>query len=259
MSQTAVELHGLLTGYQGRDGSVKVSGPLDACLNKGEMTCLLGPNGAGKSTLLKTLSGMLSPLSGSVTVDGKSLSDYSVSELAKVIGLVLTEKPAVGNMKVEQLVAMGRSPYTGFWGRLSDDDRKIVDDAVGLVGIGPLCGRPVASLSDGERQKVMIAKALAQQTPVIFLDEPTAFLDFPSKVEIMRLLRSLHDSDRPLCLFQLTIWRLLFRLPTACGCSTSIMALKREHPADLPLTAVWGCILTVKESAMILSAGISAY
>ena len=75
MSHTAVELHGLLTGYQGRDGSVKVSGPLDACLNKGEMTCLLGPNGAGKSTLLKTLSGMLSPLSGSVTVDGKSLSD----------------------------------------------------------------------------------------------------------------------------------------------------------------------------------------
>ncbi len=191
MSHTAVELHGLLIGYQGRDGSVKVSGPLDACLNKGEMTCLLGPNGAGKSTLLKTLSGMLSPLYGSVTIDGKSLTDYSVSELAKVIGLVLTEKPAVGNMKVEQLVAMGRSPYTGFWGRLSDDDRKIVDDAVGLVGIGPLCGRPVASLSDGERQKVMIAKALAQQTPVIFLDEPTAFLDFPSKVEIMRLLRSL--------------------------------------------------------------------
>lgn len=190
-TKISVSLYNLLTGYKCKDGVVTVSGPLDAALRRGELTCLLGPNGAGKSTLLKTLSGALPPLSGTVNVDGRPLDSYSPQELSRVIGLVLTEKPAVGTMTVEQLVAMGRSPYTGFWGRLGPEDRRVVEEAISLVHIESLCGRPVASLSDGERQKVMIAKALAQQTPVIFLDEPTAFLDFPSKVEIMCLLRSL--------------------------------------------------------------------
>ena len=110
-------------------------------------------------------------------------------ELSKLIGVVLTEKPDVKNMSVRELVSLGRSPYTGFWGTYTDEDLRIVDEAIEMVGITDLSRRPVHTLSDGERQKVMIAKALAQQTPVIFLDEPTAFLDYPSKVEVLQLLR----------------------------------------------------------------------
>jgi iron complex transport system ATP-binding protein len=122
-------------------------------------------------------------------------------QLSKLIGVVLTEKPDVRNMTIEELVSMGRSPYTGFWGSLSKDDWCIVDEAIGLVGIESLRGRYVHTLSDGERQKVMIAKALAQQTPVIYLDEPTAFLDFPSKVEVMQLLHRLaHEQQKTIFL-----------------------------------------------------------
>jgi iron complex transport system ATP-binding protein len=109
---------------------------------------------------------------------------------------VLTEKPDVQNMTIEELVGMGRSPYTGFWGTLDAEDEKIVREAIRLVGIENLQGRMVHTLSDGERQKVMIAKALAQQTPIIYLDEPTAFLDFPSKVETMQLLRKLAAEEQ---------------------------------------------------------------
>ena len=108
-----------------------------------------------------------------------------------MIGVVLTEKLAIKNMTAEELIAMGRAPYTGFWGRLTEEDHQVVSDAIRLVGIESLAGRMIQTLSDGERQKVMIAKALAQQTPIIYLDEPTAFLDYPSKVEMMQLLRRL--------------------------------------------------------------------
>lgn len=126
-------------------------------------------------------------------------------------------------MTVEQLVAMGRSPYTGFWGRLGNEDRRAVEEAISLVHIESLCGRPVASLSDGERQKVMIAKALAQQTPVIFLDEPTAFLDFPSKVEIMCLLRSLARIK------ETTVFISTHDLEIALQIADSVWLLDREY------------------------------
>ena len=121
-------------------------------------------------------------------------SSSSDKQLAKVIGVVLTEKCSLRNMTAEELIGMGRSPYTGFWGSLSKADKKIVDDAIRMMKIEDLRHRMMHTLSDGERQKVMIAKALAQETPVIFLDEPTAFLDFPSKVEIMQLLHHLSRS-----------------------------------------------------------------
>ena len=122
-------------------------------------------------------------------IEVREISDYSDKKLSKLIGVVLTEKPDVRNMRVRELVSLGRSPYTGFWGTYSKEDLRIVDEAISLVGIDSLSGRMVHTLSDGERQKVMIAKALAQQTPIIYLDEPTAFLDYPSKVEVLQLLR----------------------------------------------------------------------
>ncbi len=110
------------------------------------------------------------------------------AQLSRIIGVVLTERPDIQNMTVRDMVCMGRSPYTGFWGRLMPEDEALVDEAMQQTNVLPLASRMINTLSDGERQKVMIAKALAQHTPIILLDEPTAFLDFPSKVEMMRLL-----------------------------------------------------------------------
>ena len=187
MSET-VKTIDLTTGYFSKKGHTAVTSNINASLHSGELTCLLGPNGAGKSTLLKTLSAFIPPLKGEIRIMGKNLREYTDAGLAKVIGVVLTERLGLANMSVEELVGLGRAPYTGFFGNLSKSDREIVDEAISLVKIGDLRGRMVQTLSDGERQKAMIAKALAQQTPVIFLDEPTAFLDYPSKVEIMQLL-----------------------------------------------------------------------
>lgn len=186
-----IRIEDLTIGYRRRRGAKVVASGLDASIRSGELTCLLGQNGVGKSTLLRTLSAFIPPVSGEILLLGRPLSDYSVKELARTIGVVLTERNDLVNLTVRELVGMGRNPYMGFWGRLTKKDHTVVDEAIALTGIGPLSGRMIQTLSDGERQKVMIAKALAQQTPVIFLDEPTAFLDFPSKVETIHLLRRL--------------------------------------------------------------------
>ncbi len=186
-----IRVNNLVTGYSDKHKKTAITDGINSSLYSGELTCLLGPNGAGKSTLLKTLSGFLPPLSGEILIEGKNLMDYVDSELAKIIGVVLTERINLNNMSVYELAAMGRSPYTGFWGHLNSHDKEIVEESISLVKIDSLRNRMVNTLSDGERQKVMIAKALAQETPIIFLDEPTAFLDYPSKVEIMQLLQNL--------------------------------------------------------------------
>ena len=188
-----ITLRDLTIGYDGK----AVAESINATLESGQLTCLLGANGAGKSTLLRTVSAFQEPLKGEILYDGTPVVDFSPKERAKMIGVVLTQRPQVQYMKVREMVGLGRSPYTGFWGKLAEEDEAMVTDAMDRVGIMPLADRLVHTLSDGERQKVMIAKTLAQQTPVIFLDEPTAFLDFPSKVETMQLLHSLcHDMDK---------------------------------------------------------------
>lgn len=193
-----IELKNLSIGYPDKTlGRKYIARNLQASLSEGRLTCLLGANGAGKSTLLRTLSGFLPPLEGEILLQGKPLSAYSIAERARTIGVVLTERPELHHLSVSELASMGRSPYTGFWGRLSKDDEAIVNEALRMVGMEEMATRMVDTLSDGERQKVMIAKALAQQTPVIFLDEPTAFLDYPSKVETMLLLRRLaHETGK---------------------------------------------------------------
>ena len=187
-NKVSVELKDLSIGYRTKQGVRVVAQGLTAQLQRGQLTCLLGENGVGKSTLLRTLAAFQPKLEGSVSIEGRELDDYSERKLARTIGIVLTEKPDVQQMTVMELVEMGRAPYTGFWGRLNEDDRKVCNEAIELIGIEPLKDRMIQTLSDGERQKVMIAKALAQQTPVIFLDEPTAFLDYPSKVDMLLLL-----------------------------------------------------------------------
>lgn len=166
-------------------------------LRSGQLACLIGENGIGKSTLLKTLTGFLPKLKGSLLLGNRDIESFSQRELARQVSIVLTQKPDVQNLTIEEIIGLGRSPYTGFFGRLRTEDRKVVDDAIATMGIEKLRGRMIQTLSDGERQKVMIAKALAQETPIILLDEPTAFLDFPSKAETFQSLqRMAHERDK---------------------------------------------------------------
>jgi iron complex transport system ATP-binding protein len=191
MEEKTIEIRNLFIGYKTKRCLKPVAGPLHSVINRGELICLLGRNGVGKSTLLRTLSGFQPKLSGEIFVRGKEIDSYSNKELSRIVGVVLTDKTTVLDMSVSELVGLGRSPYTGFWGGLNKTDKTIVKEAIRLIKIENLAHRPVHALSDGERQKVMISKALAQETPIIYLDEPTAYLDFPSKVEIMRLLHRL--------------------------------------------------------------------
>ena len=209
-----VILKDLSIGYTAKGSEKVVASGLNAAINSGELTCLLGQNGIGKSTLLRTLSAFQPALGGDILLNIdpplspprgtplrlpqgevwkglRPLSSLTSQLLSRLIGVVLTEKLTIKNMTAEELVGMGRAPYTGFWGRLTEEDHQVVREAIRLVGIESLAQRMIQTLSDGERQKVMIAKALAQQTPIIYLDEPTAFLDYPSKVEMMQLLRRL--------------------------------------------------------------------
>ena len=187
----SIELKDLSTGYKLKGGDKVIASGLNATLNSGEMTCLLGPNGAGKSTLLRTLAAFQPALSGEVEVMGRNVNEYQSKELAQRMSVVLTDNSDIKNMTAEEVVAMGRSPYTGFWGKLREKDKMMVKKSLGWVGIEELAPRKMQTLSDGERQKVMIAKAIAQETPIILLDEPTAYLDYPSKIAMMLLLHRL--------------------------------------------------------------------
>lgn len=189
-----ISISHLSVGYS---PSLPVISDINIEVKSGQLTCLIGENGVGKSTLLKTLAGFLPKMGGDLLLDNRDIHSFSQRELARQVSIVLTQKPDVQNLTTEEIIGLGRSPYTGFFGRLRADDRAVVDDAITAVGIEKLRGRMIQTLSDGERQKVMIAKALAQQTPVILLDEPTAFLDFPSKAETFQSLRSMaHERDK---------------------------------------------------------------
>lgn len=182
-----IQLTNLTIGYNKK----VIATDLNAELHPGKLTCLVGRNGVGKSTLLRTLAGFQPQLSGTITVDGSDLSQLTRKELARKVSVVLTSRPQMQNMSAREVIALGRSPYTDMWGSLSDKDRDIVEQCIAKVGIEAIADRDIDTLSDGECQKVMIAKALAQQTPVILLDEPTAFLDYPSKVETMLLMKTI--------------------------------------------------------------------
>ena len=186
-----IQIKNLTTGYKHKGHDIVVGNNLNAEIHEGEMICMLGPNGAGKSTLLRTLAAFQPQLGGEIKVMSRNLKDYKTSQLSRLVSVVLTDNSSIKNMTARDVVSIGRSPYTGFWGRLREKDRKMVEKCLSWVGITELADRKMQTLSDGERQKVMIAKAIAQETPVIFLDEPTAFLDYPSKVGMMLLLHRL--------------------------------------------------------------------
>ncbi|MGN0033347.1 MAG: ABC transporter ATP-binding protein [Candidatus Limimorpha sp.] len=180
--------------------STVVSG-INIALNAGDMVALIGPNGAGKSTLFKTFSSHIQPVGGSIEIMGRDLSSYSPNERAKLLGIVLTERPDDMFLNVYDVVASGRYPYTGMFGKLNENDEKIIKESLDIIGIYKLIDRRFCTLSDGEKQKVMIAKSIAQNTPVIILDEPTAFLDYPSKIELLSILKTLTTEKGKAILF----------------------------------------------------------
>ena len=231
-------------GYRNRKQETVVHKDLNFSLYRGELTCLLGSNGSGKSTLLRTLSAIQPVLDGSIQLLGQPLSSYSEHARSRTIGVVLTEKTQAGGLSVYELVSLGRQPHTGFFGRLNAHDKAVIDYALQAVGIYPLRNKYIAELSDGERQKTFIAKALVQECPLILLDEPTAFLDVISRIEIMTLLRRLakdenraillstHDIDQALLLAD-RLWLLTRQKGLTCGVTEDLI-LSHEMESLFP-------------------------
>ncbi len=186
----------LQIGYTHQGASTTIASNLSLELKAGEFVCLLGPNGAGKSTLIRTLAGMQPALGGQVTLQGQSFQQIAPRERARQVSVVLTESMPIGMMDAYSLVSLGRHPYSGWLGGLNQHDRERIAWALNAVGATELAPRQVAELSDGERQKVSIARALAQEAKVMLLDEPTAYLDLPRRVELMSILRTLAQQEQ---------------------------------------------------------------
>ena len=180
-------------GYQ--QESVLLS-QLNLTVNRGEMVALIGKNGAGKSTLLKSMIGLVAPLDGVCLLDGVPFDAYSLRERARRVSFVSSQFNQLPLLTVEELVGLGRMPYTDWMGRLTAEDHKKIGKAIEEVQMGAFAGRKLENLSDGERQRAMIARAFVQDTPVMVLDEPTAFLDVPNTFELVRLLSRFKESGR---------------------------------------------------------------
>jgi len=245
-----LESRNLDIGYGGTSSkeAVYVARNLDLRLHSGQMVCLLGPNGAGKSTLIRTLCGIQRPLGGSISLSNIPLETITPLELARQMAVVLTDKVAVDYLAVQDLVALGRYPYTNWTGKLKEADWLIVDEMIRLLGLEKLKYREIADLSDGEKQKSMIARALAQQPLMICLDEPTAFLDLPRKIELLSNLRKLsRETGRT---FLLSI----HDLELALGSADLLWILDGENhfyrgtPEDLVLD---GCISRVFDTSEV--------
>lgn len=185
----------LAVGYCTRRARRAVLERVNVSVAAGELVCLLGPNGIGKSTLLRTLAGMQPALAGHVELNGRDMRSLTSVEVARHLAVVLADRTVIDGLTSRRVIELGRYPHIGWFGHINGDDSRIVDAAIEAVGIRHVAHRDVGRLSDGERQRVMIARALAQQPSLLILDEPTAFLDLPSRVELMALLRDLTRSE----------------------------------------------------------------
>ena len=180
---------------------IVVASNINIELNKGELVAVIGINGAGKSTLLRTLSGVQSALDGDIFIKGRNRNDIAERELAALISLVLTEQPVSKNLQVAELIALGRQPYTNWIGSLSSQDKIHISDAIKIVGIEAIQHKKCSELSDGQLQKVLIGRALAQNTPMVILDEPTSHLDLYHKAQVLQLLKKLSRDTGKTILF----------------------------------------------------------
>jgi iron complex transport system ATP-binding protein len=196
-----LSLDSLKIGYSSGKTKKALLPPLNACAVSGELIAVIGRNGIGKSTLLRTLAGLQEPLGGEINYNGRNVKDYSRMELALKVGYISTEIVKVSNMSVYDLVALGRFPHTNWIGKIEKEDHERILDAISKTSMGSFCQKNVSELSDGERQKAMIARILAQDTGIMVMDEPTAFLDIAAKYEILHLLHHLSGDSGKTIIF----------------------------------------------------------
>ncbi len=227
-TSATLTISNLTIGYGSKNRKKTVASGLHASLNRGELICLLGSNGTGKSTLMRTICRFIPMIDGQITIDGRNMMGMNEKQLSRLLSVVLTDRIVVPNATVSELVGYGRSPHTGLMGILQQQDMAMVDQSIEKCGMSHKKHQLVSTLSDGERQKAFIAKALAQDTPIILLDEPTAFLDLPARVEVFQLLRriasqegksillSTHDLDLALQMAD-HLWLLFPSGPLMCG------------------------------------------
>ena len=255
----AIETSELAIGYKEKGKKKYLNRNLALRLYPGEVTSLIGVNGAGKSTLLRTLAGFLPPLEGKIHIAGRNHTAIAVKERAQLIGVALTGKSMAGNLTVFDLVALGRHPYTGFFGRLRPNDKRIIRQAMQRTGIAHRANSYVAELSDGERQKAIIAKALVQECPIILLDEPTAFLDVTSRIDLMILLRELAMDENKSILLS------THDIELALALSDQIWLMKRADgivcgaPEDLVLNGVIGAYFDRETTCFDTATGRLSY
>lgn len=191
----------LSIGYQSKKGKSYIAKNLNLSFQEGKLISLIGGNGIGKSTLLRTLTGIQKPLDGMVTLYDKNISSYQSIDLAQNLSLVLTEKLPLSNLSVFELIALGRQPYTNWLGKLSEIDLDKINDAIALTHTEHLIDKKIHEISDGQLQIVLIARALAQDTALIILDEPTTHLDLHHKVSVFKLLKKLSQETNKSILF----------------------------------------------------------
>ena len=192
-----IRFQSLSLGY----GSRILIDSLSATVKRGELTALVGRNGTGKSTLLRAITGLGERKGGDILLGDKSIDSLSTAELATMVAFVTTDKVRIANLRCRDVVALGRAPYTNWIGRMQEQDEEIVMRSMELVGMNDYADKTMDRMSDGECQRIMIARALAQQTPIILLDEPTAFLDMPNRYELCTLLQRLAHEEQKCILF----------------------------------------------------------
>ncbi|MCC8088304.1 MAG: ABC transporter ATP-binding protein [Rikenellaceae bacterium] len=256
---TVIRIDGLSQSFKdGRRGVRTIYDNLRIEIPHGELFVILGRNGVGKSTLLRSIAGLLRPDKGTINILGRDLDGISKRELASLTSYVSTEMLKITNLTVHDMVGMGRSPYTNWIGRLSAEDEEAVMRSIGLVGMASFADKDITTLSDGERQRIMIARALAQDTNIILLDEPTAFLDIPYKYEIASLLRELSHKEGKTIIFTTHDLNIALRLAdTVCIISDGIASY--GAPEDMVLNGTINSMLrgspleyNLEESKIIL-------
>ncbi len=240
--QKILTTNNLTTGYTIRNQQKQISKGLNLQMLSGELVALIGVNGAGKSTLLRTLSGLQAPIDGNVFIQNKDISVISRKERAKLLSLVLTNKINIANLKVSDLVAVGRYPYTGALGILSEKDKIAIDNALESCGVQDFSERLFSELSDGEQQRVMLARALAQDTPLMMLDEPTAHLDLPNRVALMKMLLELSKSTHKAILLSTHELDLALQWCDTIWLMSGDGSIKIGTPEDLVLSGAFSSV-----------------